>query len=441
MKRTLPQQPYPHSEDSERGLIGSLLLAPQKVLETIAQKRFQPDWIYSEVYKNLLLLAQEMVKEGQPVDLITISQKAVDRWPESGVNYPLEATNCYTFVPTATNATFYMEIIQEKAAKRLAMQECERMYQEFGNGSSLQDVHDLITGGFVKVKEACAKPEVGNIDLDQLQGFMDRMQAVVDGTAKPDLLVSSFPTLDDEFGGFSRGEIVLVHGRSSTGKSLTAGMTLNANCISSDKKGMVFTMEMPTDQYLRRIHASIGRVSLRSMRDGKYTKGEFADFSRAFASVSEATQEHRLCIRDLKSNTMTPQHIEAAIRRRHKDYGLDLVIIDHLHLIKFPKAKSESRRDQELQSFTASMKRLAVELNLVMMILAQENKDGGVFDSATVEADADFVLAMMPVIGMVNGIKRITGTDGIYVQKAREGRRGYKIAVQMEGVYARLYEP
>src|SRR6478736_5497762 len=107
MKRTLPQQSYPHSEDSEKGLIGSLLQVPQKVLELVAQKRFQPEWIYSEQYKNLLLLAQEMLKEGKPVDLITISQEAADKWPESEVNYAVAATDCYSFVPTAGNASYY----------------------------------------------------------------------------------------------------------------------------------------------------------------------------------------------------------------------------------------------------------------------------------------------------------------------------------------------
>lgn len=440
MPRSLPALPYPSSPDSEKGLIGSLLLAPQKVLETIAQKRFQPEWIYSEVYKNLLLLAQEMVKEGQPVDLITISQKAKDRWPESEADYAATATECYTFVPTAGNASFYMEMIQEKAAKRLAMQECERMYQEFGNGSSLQDVHDLVTGGFAKVKEACAKPEAGNVDLENLNAFMDQMQDVIDGKAKVDLLETSLPTITEELGGYSRGEVIVIQGLPGTGKSLSAQAIIQPNVFDKNKSAMIFTMEMPTNQYLRRLHASLGPVSIRSMRNGQYTQKELAAFSRAFGEVAKATQERRLCIRDLKSNTMTPQHIESAIRRRHKDHGLDIVCIDHLHLVKFLKKKSESRRDQDLQEFTASMKRLAIELNVLMIILAQANQQGLVFDSSLTEADCDFMFAMLPEYASISGVKKIVGTNGIYVQKAREGRRGYKIPMTMKGEFCQIYE-
>lgn len=436
MKRLNP----PQNIEAEKGLIGSLIWKPESVLETIAQKRFRPEWIFTDIYRDIYHLIEGMVREKLPANPQTLTVEVSRKWPERAGEYAFAITDCYTFTPTAGNAPYYMETIQECAAKRMAMVECETMYHEFSNGATLQQVHDICTGAFAEVKEACAKPEVGNLDVEQLSQFMDKMQSVIDGTTKPNLLETSLPTLDEDFGGFAKGEVVVVLGLPSTGKSLFGQGIVQPNVFNHDKSAMIFTMEMPADQYLERIHSSIGHLSLKAMRNGRYTKAEFTAFSEAFSKINKVTENRRLCIRDLRANTMTPEHIESAIRRRHKDYGLDIVVIDHLHLIKFRKSKNESRRDQDLQAFTASMKRLAVELNILMIILAQSNQQGLVFDGSLTEADADFMFAMLPTFENVRGIKKITGTDGIYVQKARAARRGYKISVVMEGEYCTIRE-
>jgi len=444
MKRTLPQQSYPHSEDSEKGLIGSLLQVPQKVLELVAQKRFQPEWIYSEQYKNLLLLAQEMLKEGKPVDLITISQEAADKWPESEVNYAVAATDCYSFVPTAGNASYYMEKIQEKAAKRLAMQECERMYSEFGNGSSLQDVHDLITGGFVKVKEACAKPEVGNHDVDELHGFLDEAESAATGKVSECIIPFGFPTLDEETQGARKGELLVIHGLTSSFKSILAQTIVTTNVFrrpvdKEPRKALIFTLEMPHQQYVRRLVADLGSINLKSIKTGQYTKYEHQNFMRTFNDIEKVMKSRHLSIVDMKRCSMTESAIEARIRTFKKNHGLDICVVDLLNLMRF-NSKSEKNRAQELEGAAARFKLLALELEIFMIVIAQSKDDGTIFDSKQVASSADIVLSMIPKFETVSGHKKVCGTKGIYVDKAREARRGWSMPVETKGQFARIEE-
>jgi replicative DNA helicase len=436
MPRSLPSAPYPHSLDSERGLIGSLLYDPKKVLELVVQKRFQPEWIYSEQYKNLLLLAQDMLKEGKPVDLITISQEAADKWPESEVNYAVAATDCYSFVPTAGNASYYMEKIQEKAAKRLAMQECERMYAEFGNGSSLQDVHDLITGGFEKAKEACTRDDTVDYDKEAMLSFLDEMDAVARGQRKPDRFPTFIPTIDEESQGIGRGELIMIRGLKGTGKSLLSQSIIQKNVLERGAKGAIFTFEMPYQQYMRRLVASDGRVNLRSMKDGSYTQGELQRFTDSFNKIAKSN----LRIYDkFRIKKATPGNIFAYIRAHHRKWGLDIALIDHLHNVEF--TKSDMRSDEKYQQFSMQFKALCLELQIAGILACQENSNGGTFGSSQVETDGDGNLCLLPVKKVINGITRVVGTDGIFVDKWREGDLlGRKIPMKMEGGFARIYE-
>jgi replicative DNA helicase len=230
------------------------------------------------------------------------------------------------------------------------------------------------------------------------------------------------------------GETYIIHGQTSTFKSVAAQSILQNNLLAG-KRGAIFSIEMNHRQMIKRLVASMGKISLKSMRTGRYDKGELDRFVQTTAQVKKLP----LRIYDGKRNAMTGTSIVSEIRNLKRNFGLEMVVIDYAQLVSFGKGGDE-RRCAELQSFSKELKRLSVELDIVTILVAQANKEGQVSDSPQVESDGDGVLNMIPIIETVNNQRKVAGVSHIFVQKFREGRRGWKFPVRTFGQYATIEE-
>lgn len=434
-----PALPLPSSKDAEKGLISSLLHAPAKTLDLCKARGITKDWFLDEDLSTLYSTILEMTQEKLPIDLISLTQYVKDR--KVAINDPVpEAllTSLFTFIQTGTNASYYATIIQEQYARRLVIAEGTQIVKKvWEECSTLQETFDAVSGAFEDVKRVCVVEEERDVDAEEMMKFMDEMEKSCKNEGSKTLMPFGLPSLDIPTGGAQRGELVVVHGPTSTFKSVTGKLFTQEAAFTRGEKVAVFSLEMLYNQCVRRYIADLGNISLKSMRTGKFSKREFESFSRTAMRVSKAP----LSIYDVRRNAMTPESIEAEIRRLKKNKGLDMVMLDYLQLVRVKnKPKSEKRRDQDLQSISTSFKLLAQELDFMMILVAQANENGTVFDSSQVESDADWVLNMCPVTKMEGKVKRIIGTDGIWVSKSREGERGRKIKVRTEGEYARIVE-
>jgi replicative DNA helicase len=317
--------------------------------------------------------------------------------------------------------------------------EAEGKAQEFREALSAQEVYNVATASFSGVKEACeVRDKTDSHDKKMLLEFIDEMEAACSKTTQRKMWPFYIPSLDEDSGGIEPGELVVVHGRTSTGKSVTGQHIIVSNTFEGSARSAIFTAEMPHKQYLRRITASLGTISLSSMRRGLFTKEEFKNFIPTVNRIDAAP----LWIYDLTRNKMTAESVESEIRKLKKDQNIDMVLIDYLQLIK-PDSRSkrrEERTDEEMQRISASFKRLAGELELVVILLAQSAGTGMVHGCPQVESDADWVLGMIPTFKMEGGVKMVSGTSGLWVSKAREGARGRKIPIRLLGQFAQIQE-
>lgn len=431
----------PVSESSEKGLLGSLLLAPETVSEMCQLRKVSEDWFHSHTdYPVIFRGINEMVRLKLPVDFIT----ATHFFEERRKGFVLAAeqgdaliTDLFTYVPTATNASYYIDILQETQARRMAIIACDTSKRGLMQSHSLQEVFDITTKAFSEVHQLCEKEDSIDRQKQNMMAFIEKMEKAATGEVKPEFFPTGLPMIDNECGGLVRGELLLIRGRKGTGKSLLSQRVISQNAFSDKKsKVAVFTYEMPYDQYLRRIIADIGTINLRSMRDGRYDKGEFQRFQTAVASAAASN----LHIYDTQLVKRTPHAFFSAVRAHKRKHGLDIVVLDHLHLLKFSEGrKIEKRADEALHEFSAEFKSTCLELSIVGILLAQENVDGGTFGGSQVETDVDSSLSLTPVWKVINGIKRIVGTDGAFCDKFREGNLlGRKIPLKMSGQYARI---
>ena len=433
-----PLLPLPSSKDAEKGLISSLLHAPAKTLDLCKARGITKDWFLDEDLSTLYSTILEMTQEKLPIDLISLTQYIKDR--KVALNDPVPdalLTSLFTFIPVGDNAPYYATIIQEQYARRLVIAEGTQIVKKvWEECSTLQETFDAVSGAFEEAKRVCVVEEERDVDAEEMMRFIDEMEEACKNKGSKNLMPFGLPSIDLDTGGAQRGELIVVHGATSTGKSLLAKKFSQHAAFDRNETTAVFSLEMLFNQCIRRYVADLGNISLASMRNGKFTEAEFNSFSRTTSRIASAP----LHIYDVKRNAMTPESIEAEIRRLKKNKGLDCVICDYLQLIRVKRKKEERRRDQDLQSISTSFKLLAQELDLMIVLVAQANSEGSVFDSSQVESDADWVFGMVPTYKMEGKIKRITGSEAIWLSKAREGERGRKIPINMLGKYARIEE-
>lgn len=426
-----------NSEQCEKGLLCSFIRSPEKVGDLCLFRNVTEKWFYDEDRQKIFTCLTQMRKEGKPIETLSVVQYCIDNDHKLKFATPfIDATvmDSSEFIATASNATYYIDQLQKCLAKREFQLALLRTTESLKTTTELQDIYALVTGSFREVEEACRVNEHKDHDKEALMAFIDDIESMHRGDNLPEFFKLGIPDLDSEVGGAMRGEVIVIHGQTSTGKSLYSQHILQLNCVELGKKGEVFSMEMPSKQYLRRLTSSLGRIHLNSLKNGRFTKQEFNSFSTTLPKIMSAN----IGIHDLTRNAMSMDSIEAAIRKVKKNKGCDIVVIDYLQLIKPPKKKAESRRDQDLSSMSSTFKRIAQELEMVVILVAQANEGGTVFDSSQVESDADWVFNMIPTKETVGKITRITGTNGVWLSKAREGRRGIKFDLVMHGQFATL---
>lgn len=433
---------FPESPAAERGILSSFLQNSEKVYPICVAQGAQPEWFSEQDRSTLFSVFMDMGKAGVKADFVTTVTWII----EHKVRFETPVPDAFVaeiagFCPTWTNVSEYIGIVKRCAARKLAILACQSTEKKLREEcTDLQSVHDAVTGAFTGVSEVLVEEEREDYDTIAKLRFLNEMEDAATGKVMPDLFHTFFPTIDTECGGMNRGEVLLIRGRKGCGKSLLGQSIIQQNALSSHaRKSAIFTFEMPYSQVMRRLVASHGRVSLKSMKQGKYTKKELDSFRRATTDILSAPIRIYDTDRIRKS---TPQAIFSSIRRQHKNEGLDMVMIDHLHILSLTdKRVSEKRTDELMHDFSRELKALSLELKIVSILLAQENTDGGTFGGTQVETDVDNSISIIPEVKIINGIKRIIGSKSCFLDKWREGNLlGKCIPIKMEGEFASIYE-
>jgi len=221
----------------------------------------------------------------------------------------------------------------------------------------------------------------------------------IDQLFKSDEAIIGIPTgfkqLDETFSGLRPGALVIVAARPAMGKT-TFSMNLAENAlIRSGKPVLVFSMEMPSEQIVMRMLASLGRIDLTRVTTGKLEEEDWPRFSSAVSILAE----QKLFIDD--SAGLSPTEVRARARRVAREQGeMGLILIDYLQLMQVPGAES---RVNEISEISRSLKGLAKEMNCPVIALSQLNRGleqrpnkrpvmSDLRESGAIEQDADIIM-------------------------------------------------
>lgn len=421
----------PHSIDAEQAVLGALLVANDtltKVGDWLSADDFHHGY-HREVYAAIQALAEA----GQPFDAITVGQHLEANASEVPSSYVVELA---TGVLTVSSVTAYAEIVVDKARMRRLMELGESLIAQASKpeGKNAQQIATEATSSLLTLSAGTAlrgaksMKEVGGRWFDQMQERHARGGAL-NGLGTP------WSRLNGVTSGLNAGELVILAARPSMGKS-AAAVNLATSAALRGKRVMFFNLEMTDVSIFNRAIASIQGIPLAWLKTGGVTENGETDYWAEVTAGVRLLGDAPLRIDDEPG--LSAQQIVARCRREHLQAPLDLVIIDHLHILSLP---GKANATQEINHATTAFKGLAKRLKCPVVLLSQLNRNlesrankrpamADLRESGGIEQDADLILFLYRddyYAKQENRVSEYPNWVEMIVAKNREGVSGETI--------------
>jgi replicative DNA helicase len=435
-------QTPPHSVEAEQAVLGGLMLDTQawdQVGDSVATEDF-----YRPDHRLIFDSISDLVAESRPVFVVTVSARLASRGKLDDVGGLAYLSTLVRDTPTAANARAYAQIVREKSLLRSLVSAGHAISSSVFNdeGASARDLVNEAERRVFEIAERGARRTDGAQWVRRmLPGLIEKID---EWHSNPDAmrgLATGFVDFDRRTGGLRGGDLVIVAGRPSMGKTTLAINMAENVALAPDVKGsvLVFSMEMPSEQLMTRMLASWGGVPLHDIRSGRVTDHDWARISSATSQLQEA----RIFIDE--SPGLTPTELRARARRVKREHGLDLVVVDYLQLMQVTGTKEN--RATEISEISRGLKALAKELDVPVIALSQLNRSveqrenkrpvmSDLRESGAIEQDADMILFIYREEVYDKNSPR-KGEADIDLAKHRNGETGHFI-LTFQGQFTRF---
>ena len=385
----------PLSEDGEKGVLCSLLLAPQEVADDCVLK-LQSDAFYIPAHRIVYDTVLELRDKNRPIDFVSLRQTLKDRnqlEEVGGIHY---LNHLYTFVPTPANAEYYITIVHEKYQLRRLILACGKIstscYEPQEEvGLVIDDAEREIFG----ISQGMVSNEIPSFKERILKAW-ETLEHAIDHKGEPIGLPTGFKDLDRILGGLQPADMIVIAARPSMGKTALAMNIVEHVALEMRKPTAVFSLEMSAEQLTQRILSSRAKVESSRLRNGFLTERDIQELTRVSSLISDAP----LLIDDTPG--LTIMELRAIARRLKTKHEIELVVIDYLQLLRSPTKKASDNRQIEITEISGGIKGLAKELKIPIIVVAQlnrqpEQREGGkprlsdLRESGSIEQDADVV--------------------------------------------------
>jgi replicative DNA helicase len=415
----------PQNIESERALLGSIMLRPEALAEIMDILR--PEAFYADKHKTIFGAMVHLYERREPIDLLTLSSKlkeSVDLDRIGGMSYLTEMVNS---VPSSSNAEHYAEIISKKYTMRRLIEAAEGIVK-IGYDEESQ-IEELLDKAEKKLYEVTSKNLSGKyVEMKDVLGeAMERLDRLHKTKGELRGVPTGFKDLDNKLSGFQNSDLIILAARPSMGKtSLALDIARNAS-IRHNIPTAIFSLEMSTQQLVDRMLSAESKVDAWRLRTGKLSlESEFEQIRASLDPLSKAP----LYIDDQAANNILK--IRSVVRRLKHEKNLGLVIIDYLQLMTPVNTKGGDNVVQQITEISHSLKQLAKEFDIPVLALSQlsravEQRGGkprlsDLRDSGSIEQDADVVIFIHRDANDEGGGKKQTAE--IMIEKHRNGPTG-----------------
>jgi replicative DNA helicase len=433
----------PHSVEAEQSVIGGLLLDNER-WDTVAERVIASDF-FSRPHRLIFEGVKAILEDNKPLDLITLSEFLERREQLEEVGGFAYLADLAKNTPSAANINAYADIVSERALVRnligVANEIADAGYDPQGRSS--EDLLDLAESKVFAIAEAKTTENEGPQNVDNiLERTLERIETLYkspqDGVTGVD---TGFTDLNKKTAGLQGSDLVIVAARPSMGKT-TFAMNLCENAaMQQEKPVLIFSLEMPAEQIMMRMLASLSRVDQTKIRTGQL---DDEDWARISSTMGLLMQKKNMYIDD--SSGLTPTEVRSRARRIAREHGgLSMIMVDYLQLMRVP-ALSDNRT-LEIAEISRSLKALAKELNVPVVALSQLNRsleqradkrpvNSDLRESGSIEQDADLIMFIYRD-EVYNPDSSLKGIAEIILGKQRNGPIG-SVRLVFHGQHSRF---
>ncbi|MEK7581863.1 MAG: replicative DNA helicase [Patescibacteria group bacterium] len=394
-----PKKPFLHARvppqniDSEKALLGAIMLRPEAMHEVI--DKVEEDSFYVEKHRIIWKTMLELHNKHEPIDLLSLSSRLKERKLLESIGGNSYITELVNVVPSSSNVAYYADIVHRKHTLRRLIEAADNI-SEMGFQEE-HDLENLLNEAEKKIFNITSSPRGHRfINIKEVLG---EVWERIDNLHKKDGglrgVPTGFPELDSRLSGFQKSDLIILAARPSMGKTALALDIARKVALNYNVPIGIFSLEMSSQQLADRMVAAEARVDAWKLRTGGLKLEE--DFNRIGEALSGLSKAP-LFIDDEPSNSIIK--MRSVARRLKREHNIGLIIVDYLQLMT-PTKNYDSMVNQ-VTEISRSLKGLARELDVPVLALSQLSRAvearGGkprlsdLRDSGSIEQDADVVM-------------------------------------------------
>lgn len=385
----------PQSIEAEMSILGGILLeneAINRVLDLLV-----PEDFYRESHRKILRAMIELNDLREPCDLITLTMMLKKRGELDEVGGGAYLATLVDYVPTAANIAYYSKIVKERAITRnLITAATDIVTDAYDEQAGLEELLDKAQKTIFEISENQIRTPyfpVNAILKDTIKYIGDLYEKKEQVTGVP----TGFIDLDQKTAGFQRGDLIIIAGRPSMGKTAFALNIAQYASIHAvpQQPVVIFSLEMSKEQLVTRLLCSEARVDAGRLRTGHLQDGDWDKIMRGADKLFES----KIFIDDTPA--ISVMEMRAKARRLKMEHGIGMVVVDYLQLMR--GTGTPESRQQEISEISRSLKALAKELSVPVVALSQLNRGlesrtdkrpimSDLRESGAIEQDADVIM-------------------------------------------------
>lgn len=414
----------PRSLEAEKATLGAMMRDNRKILDVCEMLIDEDFYVFG--HQVVFRAARELhLRDRKPVDLVTLADKLhVTEGLEDAGGYAY-LVDLWEGAPSAANATHYAKIVQAKAKLR----ELDRVLIEVR-----KDIYDANPDA-QEVLESAERRIYAVNHSRAASSTSDLEAAMMDAATRADLrkanggvafgLASGFNDLDRMTNGFQPGEVIVIAGRTSVGKTAFA-INLFRNAVADNKRAVFFSLEQSKAELTDRLICIDSLIEAQRLKRGEMTPGE----GDRFMDSMDRLRRRDCWINDSPGRSVLQMFAEC--RRLKMKYGLDAVFVDYLQIVQ-PFSRREPR-EQQIAGVSRELKAMARELAVPVIVAAQLNRQAenarpklsDLRESGAIEQDADSVIFLHDPnrAEQTHGAERGGGDIEVILAKQRNGPTG-----------------
>ena len=410
----------PNSIEAEIAVLGGLILDNEswdKVADILQINDF-----YNQQHRKIFSCIVDLVQQGTPFDVVTVNEK-MNLSDDKSISTYLSEIISQT--PSAANIKAYANIVREQSILRQLIHVSNNLIEKSNKGGiDSKALLDEAEQKIFSISEESVKANNGFQSINDLVGeSLKQIEERAENGEAVTGVATGFTDFDNKTTGLQGGDLIIVAGRPSMGKTSFAMNLAEYASLKNDAVTAIFSMEMSGTQLSTRLISSMGRINQQKIRTGKLTDDDWPRLTNAVALLSKAN----IFIDDTAA--LTPIDIRARARRLNREKGLDLIVIDYMQLMQL--SNNSENRATELSEISRSLKALARELDVPVVALSQLNRSlenrtdkrpimSDLRESGAIEQDAD-VIAFIYRDEVYNEDSPDKGKAEIIVAKQRNG--------------------